>query len=312
MEKDLKRKFILIKRKTRLDELVARFNTVNQAKFYIEHMGSDFKDYKDEHDRYNLSVRSSAEILERFGQVQVLDRSFVPNFIFGPDDIVVAVGQDGLVANTLKYLGSQQLIGINPDPDRWDGILLPFVVKDLEKIASEALEGKRKSRMVTLAQAELNDGQTLLAVNDIFIGHSTHVSARYEIKLGAKKEKQSSSGIIISTGLGSSAWFKSLVKGAYMITKGIYDVKFPENPKLDFPWDADYLYYTVREPFTSKTSAASLVFGKIDSRSGFTITSLMPEDGVIFSDGIEDDFIKFNSGIKVTIKLAGIKRRLVV
>lgn len=53
----------------------------------------------------------------------MIDRSLLPNFLFGDDDIVVAIGQDGLVANTLKYLTEQVLIGVNPDPHRWDGIL---------------------------------------------------------------------------------------------------------------------------------------------------------------------------------------------
>ena len=35
------------------------------------------------------------------------------------EDIVVVVGQDGLVANTLKYLQGQPVIAVNPD--RSDG-----------------------------------------------------------------------------------------------------------------------------------------------------------------------------------------------
>jgi hypothetical protein len=52
--------------------------------------------------------------LEQWGRYQIIDRSFLPNFIFGPSDIVVALGQDGLVANTMKYLDRHPLIGLNP------------------------------------------------------------------------------------------------------------------------------------------------------------------------------------------------------
>ncbi|MCC9032632.1 hypothetical protein LMH45_11125, partial [Neisseria gonorrhoeae] len=48
------------------------------------------------------------------------------NYIFAADDIVVTLGQDGMVANTLKYLNGQPLVGVNPEPKRWDGVLLPF------------------------------------------------------------------------------------------------------------------------------------------------------------------------------------------
>ena len=38
-------RLIIIRRPTRLDALVARFNTKQQAQFYIEHLNADFKDY---------------------------------------------------------------------------------------------------------------------------------------------------------------------------------------------------------------------------------------------------------------------------
>jgi hypothetical protein len=38
----------------------------------------------------------------------------------------------------------------------------------------------------------------------------------------------------------------------------------------------------------------------------------MPENGVIFSDGIESDYLQFNSGIEATITLADKIGHLVV
>jgi len=55
-----------------------------------------------------------------------------------------------------------------------------------------------------MARARLNDGQELLALNDLFIGRRTHVSARYALRVGDYVEDQSSSGIIVSTGAGST------------------------------------------------------------------------------------------------------------
>src|SRR5205807_8499657 len=103
------------------------------------------------------------------------------------------LGQDGLVANTLKYLNGQPVVGVNPDPERWDGRLLPFRVADLPEVMPEVLLRKRRTRSVTMAKASLNNGQTLFAVNDLFIGPKTHCSARYVIRLGDSSETQSSS-----------------------------------------------------------------------------------------------------------------------
>ena len=304
-------KIILIKRSTRLEELVARFNTINQAKFYIEHLGADFSDYEIEHQQYLESVRQIEMQLRKLGLVQVLDRVFLPNFIFSSDDTIVVVGQDGLVANTLKYLNKQPVVAVNPDPDRWDGVLLPFTVKDVATIVTEVLLHGRKHREITMAKAKLSNRLKLYAVNDLFIGPKSHVSARYHIKAGEKSEQQSSSGIIVSTGLGSTGWLKSILAGA----KGIgsaFGASIPTNRLKNFAWGSDYLYFTVREPFPSKSSDATLVFGKITEKTPLTLISQMPENGVIFSDGIENDFLEFNSGTRATITVAEKKGHLIV
>lgn len=304
-------KIILITRKTRLENLVARYNTQEQAQFYVEHMGGDFSDYRAEHRTYRAAVSAAAETLEAFGRVQAVDREYVPNFIFGNDDIVVAIGQDGLVANTLKYLTAQPLIGVNPDPERWNGILLPFRAADLSRIVPEVFTQKRQIKEVTLAKVQLNDGQILYGVNDLFIGQKTHVSARYQLSLEGKSEQQSSSGIIISTGLGSTGWLKSILAGAAAIT-GNDSSENEEVGRRGFSWGADLLYYTVREPYPSRSTSAGLVFGQIHKGTQIVVHSLMPENGVIFSDGVESDFLEFNSGMEATIGIAEKKGRLVV
>ena len=70
--------------------------------------------------------------------------------------------------------------------------------------------------------------------------------------------------------------------------------------------------YSVREPFPSKATQASLVFGAIDAGHPLTLTAHMADNGVIFSDGMEDDFLAFNAGATATIGLAANKARLVV
>lgn len=312
MERLTENKLIVIKRRTRLEDLIIRYNTIAQAKFYIEHMGSDFSDYILEDEKYKLAISETIRILAPLGRVQVVDRDYVPNFIFGSNDIVVVVGQDGLVANTLKYLSNQLLIGVNPDPQRWDGVLLPFRVTDLNLIVRDVFKNRRKIKEVSMAKAALNDGQTLYAVNDLFIGQKTHISSRYHIRLGESQEYQSSSGIIVSTGLGSTGWLKSILAGATSIVNGISTSQTKVLNQDRLPWDIDYLYFSVREPFPSKTSGTKIVFGRVTKANPLIILSQMPENGVIFSDGMESDFLQFNSGIEATITLAEKRGRLVV
>jgi hypothetical protein len=203
------------------------------------------------------------------------------------------------------------LIGLNPDARRYDGILLPFVASDLPALLPEVASDKRSFKAVTMARASLANGQVLHAVNDLFIGARSHTSAIYEIASGERKETQSSSGLIVSTGLGSTAWFKSIVTGSLAIA-GAFGGAAATDTYQPQPWDSGELRFAVREPFPSKASQASLVYGRLTRSEALRIRSLMPENGVIFSDGIESDRLEFNSGTEANISVADRVGRLIV
>lgn len=291
--------FVLVTRKTRLQELVERFNSWAQAKFYLEHNQVNVQDYLDENVRYQAQLQEAETVLRGLGRFQRIERTMLTTYQFGKSDIVVVIGQDGLVANTLKYLDQQPLIAINPDPDRWDGVLLPFEIKQLKEIVSKTVKGSASSKNITLAQASTNDGQVLYAVNDLFIGPKSHTSARYSIQWQQIKEVQSSSGIIVSTGLGSSGWLQSILTGA----NGVAGLANSAQKEV-FDWSEQRLKFAVREPFPSQTTGTQCIFGEIKDKEPMTLESYMPENGVIFSDGIEADFIQFNAGSIATIQVA--------
>ena len=305
------RKVVLVTRRTRLEDLVARYHTLSQARFYIEHLGADFSDYLAENAAYARSLETTVRCLQHWGRYQVVDRDYLPNFVFAADDVVVALGQDGLVANTMKYLEGQPLVGVNPEPGRWDGVLLPFEPQDLATVLGDVARGRRPTKAVTMAEARLSDGQVLRAVNDLFIGPRTHTSALYDITLGERHESQSSSGLIVATGLGSTAWIRSVVTGSL----GIAGALQPGSGAAGYPpepWDSDRLTFAVREPFPGKSSAAGLVFGNVTAAQPLTLRSCMPEHGVIFSDGMEADFLRFTAGMEATITVAGCRGQLAV
>ena len=164
--------------------------------------------------------------------------------------------------------------------------------------------------VVTMAESKLNNGQSLLGFNDLFIGTRSHVSARYDIALGDQQEFQSSSGIIVSTGAGSTGWLQSIYAGASSVVKALggHVIEPVNNGRL--PWDTAELIYTVREPFPSKVTGTQLTFGVIDKHHPLTITSHMADNGVIFSDGIEADYLSFNSGATATISVADKKANI--
>jgi NAD kinase len=288
-------KIVLVTRKTILEELVERFNTRAQARFLLERRGESFADIEAAHSVYHSALAGVKSAIPRGVRLQTIDRGFLPNFLFGPHDLVVTLGPDGLVVNTAKYLRDQPLLALNPDPKRMDGVLIPFTAEQAAKWLPPAIDGYLNVKHVTMAVARLDDGQALYAVNDLFIGQRTHVSARYRLTYRKKQENQSSSGIIVSTGAGSTGWFRSILTGASGVAAGFGAAgKFRD--KYRFDPTAEELRFSVREPFVSRVSTAQIVYGAVRAGESLEITSQMPHNGVIFSDGIEGDFLNFDSG----------------
>ena len=301
-------KVVIIKKKTRLEELVARFNTVDQAEFYVEHMGADFRDYRDEHDNYYKALEAVRNDAKLFARVQEIDNEYIPNMIFGEKDIVITLGQDGLVVNAMKYLNGQPLIGVNSDPLRWNGDLSVFHPDEMRDVIPAVIGNAYRSMDITMAKACTKDGQELYAVNDFFVGVEDHTSARYKISFGEKTENQSSSGIIISTPLGFGGWHKSVLAQFRGMARAFGLGEIKEKP---VGWYEQELIYQVREPFPSVSTRADLVYGSIAGGEKLTVVSNMPEKGIVFSDGVPEDSIEFRSGMEVTIEVADRKGKLV-
>jgi NAD kinase len=295
---------IIIKNKTRLESLIERFNTKAQAQFYIESSGGNFQEYVNEHEKFSQSFLEVQTKLSKIIKNKVVEREFVPSYIFSEKNLIIVIGQDGLVANVAKYSKKIPIIAINPDEERYDGVLLPFNAKNFLNGVNAVINESFSLKKMRLAEAVLNDGQKLLAVNDLFIGISSHSSARYKIMLNGKEENHSSSGIIVSTKTGSTGWLSSIFNMAYGIL-GSTELKYP---KLN----EDDLYFAVREPFKSIKTQTGISGGTIKRGNKLVIESLMPNNGFIFSDGIEQDFLQFNSGATAEIRLSDEEAVLVV
>lgn len=327
-------RIVMVVRRTRDEELAAQFGTKSQAKFYVARSRvnqvaaaapqaataavlkqaevaaeAEMGAVEAEGKRYRGVIEELRGELDFDVPVQVVDRSLVPNMVFGPADVVVAVGQDGLVANVAKYAVGLPIVGVNPDRSTIDGVLLPFEWRQARSAVQRVLERKAKFREVTLAEARLNNGQRLLAFNDLFIGARTHVSARYRVEVQGKWERQSSSGMIVSTGAGSTGWFSSVLNMAAGVMGFAGKV---ERPAVKLGWEEKKLVYVVREPFVSKTSGAGVVAGMVGERETLVVESLMGKEGVIFSDGVEADALAFGEGAVATIGVAKERARLVV
>lgn len=334
---------IIVRNKTRLEQLTEKFNTREQAKFYVQskqnayfskkkgglmkkgfgvnpvkikdqiqeqRTTNEFSVYEEENETFYSSIDEIQHQLSEILKTKVIDQDFLSNYIFTEKDIVVVVGQDGLVANTAKYVNGIPIVAVNPDEYRYDGILLPFSPYNFMEGVNDVLKGNYRKKNVTMAEVKLNDGQRLLAFNDFFIGVSSHSSARYQITFREEKENHSSSGIIVSTGAGATGWMSSVFNMANGMIRTFSDTGTIEYKPMS--QEDESLLFIVREPFISKTSQANIVAGQIYFGEQLTIESFMPQNGIIFSDGIQSDYLEFNSGAIAEIGVAKEKAILVI
>jgi NAD kinase len=290
-------RILVVSRPTEHEALVERHGTYEQARFFLESHGQSMAEVERRRQRQDHAIATVSHAIPSSFRRGFLRRADLSRFVFEPEDIIVAVGQDGLVANVAKYLSGHKVIGINPDPTAYQGILVPHAVDRAAKLVLATARGRVEVEARTMVEAETDDGQRLVALNEVFLGHRSHQSARYELRFGGRGERQSSSGIIVATGTGATGWARSIA------------LERREVAKLPSPVDQRLAFF-VREAYPSVSTGTSITTGSFDVTDRLEVRSEMNEGGVLFGDGIEDDRIEFAFGITARIEVS--KERLML
>lgn len=294
-------RLVIVHRRTELQELLDRHATRGQAEFFLRTRGRSMQDVQERHDISTAalgSVRAAVPAEWRHAEVERADLS---RFLLTPEDIIAVVGQDGLVANAAKYLNGQPVVGINPEPGVNPGVLVRHSPRAAAKLLQHAAlagpVGRLHCHELTTVTARLDDGQELSGLNEIFIGHASHQSARYQLTTpGGQAERQSSSGLIVSTGTGATGWCASIA-----LERG--------GRQLPAPTDARLAWF-VREAWPSPITGAALTEGILAAGESLRIT-VASDQLVVFGDGMEDDRLTATWGQEITVQLGQRPLRLV-
>jgi len=289
---------VVVTRGTEYEELLRRHGTREQAAFFLRTRDQDIDVLDERHARQQAALGAVLAAIPTDWRRTRVDRSDLSRFVFEPDDVIVPVGQDGLVANAAKYLDDQPVLGINPDPEQFDGVLVRHPADRARELLLAAAKHRVDLEQRTMVEVRLDDGQRIVALNELFVGQPTHQSARYRIGFRGEAELQSSSGLIVTTGTGATGWARSIVRER--VTQ--LALPAPSQPALAF---------FVREAGPSVATETRITDGLIERGDSLDVVSRM-EHGVAFGDGIEADRLAFGWGARARITVSDRRLRLVV
>ena len=287
----LRRRAVLVRRRTELEELLDRHSTRGQAEFFLRSRGRSLDEVQRAHDCAHEALAAVAARLPEDWARTGVERRDLAAFLFAPEDVVIVVGPDGLVANVAKYLRGQVVIGIDPRPGAERGPLVPCDVRTGGELIDRIADGESPSvSRRTMVRARLDDGQEVTALNEVYLGHASHQSARYRLDWRGRREFQSSSGVIVSTGTGATGWSASLAHD-----RGGRELPAPAERGLA---------WFVREAWPSPATGVSMTEGRLgeDEELGLVVSC---ERLVVFGDGIEDDCCEAVWGQRVRVSVAG-------
>jgi hypothetical protein len=284
---------VLVHRATELEELLAHHGTRGQAAFFLSTRHRSIDEVAARHVAAVAALATVSAAIPIDWRRGTVERADLARFLFAPDDVIVVVGQDGLVANVAKYVDGQPVIGINTDIDRNPGVLVAHRPGDV----AELLQALDNTEARTMVEAITDDGQELRAVNEIYLGHASHQTARYTIEPpDAPAESQASSGLIVATGTGATGWCRS----AWLERHSTLALPTPTEPRLA---------WFVREAWPSPVTGTKSTEGELTD--GGLVVTVESDHLVVFGDGIESDNVGLTWGQRVVIRRSQSVLRLV-
>ncbi|MBW2975871.1 NAD(+)/NADH kinase [Candidatus Woesearchaeota archaeon] len=207
--------------------------------------------------------------------------------LFKNRDLVIAVGGDGTFLRASHFIFDRTpVFGVNSDPKHKEGFFMASEKDDFEAKLKKILSGNCKAKKLQRLEARINNKTVPeLALNEFYIASKKpYHTAVYTLDISGRRERQKSSGILVSAAAGSRAWIKSA--GGKIL-----------------PLESDKFEYLVREPYCGRVSIkCGLVNGILRKNENISAVFEFGK-GILIADSLSKEYA-FKAGQKVTVRLS--------
>ena len=290
---------VVVTRATDYGALVARHGTHEAARFFLEGRGQAIGEVEARHRRFEAALQLVLQAIPVAWRQSRIDRVDLSRFLFEPGDVVCAVGQDGLVANAAKYLSGQPVIGVNPEPERFDGVLVPH----RPERAAKMLHGRR-------AQSRRDRGAHHGG------GPARRRPAVARPQRALRRTPHAPVGALPAAARGTRG-AAVVVRHRRLDRNGLDGMGALHSSPREHDAGrlrrrpSDGSRASCAKAFPSVSTGTQLAACTLDGDASLEVVSEMNDGGTIFGDGIEDDRMDFRWGLRAKVQIAPERLNLV-
>ncbi len=235
---------------------------------------------------HNKTISEVKRTLDGIGaDYTIIERGRMKRNSFTNKDLIIAVGGDGTFLRVSHFLDRQLILGVNSDIKKNEAFFMQATRHDFGRKIKTVLNGKYKIRKLPRLKAVINGKQVKdLALNEYYVGHRNAYSmSRYNLIIGKKKAFHRSSGLLVGTGPGSTAWLLSAGGAKNDVT-------------------STTIQYIAREVYNGRLIKKEMSKGTVSSRKSITVESLS-DNNIVVADSLSEEY-SLKKGQKVSIMLS--------
>lgn len=222
-------------------------------------------------------------------KISIALRDSLKKEYFDDKEVIVSVGGDGTFLSCAHNIDEQLLLlGVNSNPKKSEGALTSIMIWDLQEKLNEIVNDfdfltiKEYTRERVRVCKKDKCVITEHALNETYMGNiNPHHPSNYEIVYNDVTEKQRSSGVLVTTGTGSSAWYYAM-------------------GGRKFSREKQQLRFRIRELFKSRLYKPTLEKGKIHQEEVLEIVN-KTHHSILAIDSIISYNLDYNDRVLIEI-----------